>query len=622
MRKTCIKSYLLSGTLCFLFQFLTFNSRSTTYYVNDASTIGDIYCSALGNNLNNGLSPATPKASLTNLLTSYTGILTSGDIIQVDAGSYSDANVIINNSGISIIGAGPAKTIFDNAGASADANRLFTLTANNIVIQGIYVRGYNRGTGGASAIQISGVTGILLNNVLTDENRPGGGAATIVIDGGSTVTFNGGGSNCNSTASVAGGGVNVEGNGNNVTFNDYSFSNNSKSYQGGSGLYIVGNNTTNVTVNNSIFSENRNTSSQGGGGIFISGANLNLNGSCFSGNSSFQAGGPNYGGAISVGRGASVTINNCSFTNNSVSNSGNGGAISMNTGFAGSGSTSTVNLTSCTFTGNTASSSGYHLYARVGSGNPATMNINECTFSSSTESIRNNNTASINLQNSGTPSFSGTVNIINNTAPVTSASTNCPVLQGSCYGIVLPVELISFRTECREGNTEIHWSTASEHNNDYFILEHATEDALFKTIGIINGQQNSTTQTDYTFTHHSTQSTVNYYRISQTDLDGKTKVLNTQSHLNDCSNNQELFLITFNNNDNSLEILSDHEIRKIEELMIFNTMGQLIFKTNDLPDFTKKKFTIRLNEKITSGVYIVQMKIGFETVSAKIILNR
>lgn len=607
--------------MCLLFQIIAFHSKATTYYVNDASIVGDVYCTNAGNNSNNGLGPSTPKASLTNLLSTYAGSFTGGDVILIDAGTYSDVNLTINTIGLSIIGAGPALSTFDNAGASADANRLFTLTANNITIQGIDVKGYNRGTGGASAIQITGASGVQLNDVLTDENRPGGGAATIVIDGGSTVTFNGGGSNCNSTASVAGGGVNIEGNGNNVVFNDYSFSNNSKSYQGGSGLYIVGNNTTNVTVNNSIFSDNRNTSTQGGGAIFITGANLNISGTCFSGNSSSQAGGPNYGGAISVGRGATISISNCTFSNNLVSISGNGGAISINTSFAGSGSTATVNLTTCSFAGNTASSNGNHLYARVGSGNAAIMNINECTFSSTTESIRNNNTATINLQNSGNPTSSGTINTINTSAPATTASTSCPILQGSCYGVVLPVELISFDAKCSDEKTILTWSTATEHKNDYFTLEHAEEDANFKTIGIINGQQNSTTQTDYTFTHHSTQSKVNYFRLSQTDLDGKIKILNTLSHLNNCSASED-FLIIYDSNNNSIDILCDQEIGKMGELMIFNTMGQLIFKTNDLPDLTKKKFTLHLNEKISSGMYVVQLKIGFETLSSRIIVNR
>lgn len=272
----------LSKLIVFFVMFSSsiFNCFSFTYFVNDASISGDVFCTGAGSNLNNGQSAAFPKASLSSIWTTYgpsgTNVITSGDIIYVDKGTYNDVNLSLNVSGITILGAGPSKTVFDNASASADANRLFDIIANNITIQALYIKGYNRGTGGGSAIQISGATGVVFNNVLSDENHPGGGSATIVIAGASNVTFNSGGSNCNSTSSVAGGGVNVEGNGNTVTFNNYSFSNNSKDFQGGSGLYIVGNNTTNVTVNNSIFADNRNSSGSGGEQFMYLGQTLQL----------------------------------------------------------------------------------------------------------------------------------------------------------------------------------------------------------------------------------------------------------------------------------------------------------------------------------------------------------
>lgn len=596
-------------------------SLSATYYVNDGSTIGDFYCTAIGNNSNNGLSPSTPKATLTNLLTTYSSLLTSGDIIRIDAGTFNDANLVLSIAGISITGAGPAKTIFDNAGASSDANRLFEITANNITIAGIYIIGYNNGTGGASAIQVSSVNGIVFNNVLTDENRPGGGSATIVIDGGSSVTFNGGGSNCNSSGSVAGGGVNVEGNGNNVTFNNYSFSNNSKDFQGGSGLYILGNNTTNVNVTNSIFADNRNTSE--GGAIFISGANLSVSGSCFSNNSTFAGSGPKYGGAVTVGRGATVSFTNCTFTNNSVSNSGNGGAIAINTSLAGSGNTATVNLTTCTFTNNSSSSSGNHIYARVGFGNQAIFNINECTFSATAQAIRNDNTAIINLQNSGNPSRSGTVNTINTIAPTTSAITNYPLLQGSCYGTALPVELIDFSGNCTDSRANLSWSTATEYNNNYFTISRAESDLEFYVIATISGQNTTTVQTDYSFEDYQTLAGINYYRIAQTDFDGNEKILKTISVDNSCSieGNQEINSF-FNAENQSITINYQFDENQTMMAEIYNSMGQLVQRTEVLPLANNRKIEIKLNDAHSTGVYFLKLTNDFVLYSDKFTVNK
>ncbi len=410
--------------------------KAANYYVNDNSTIADVYTSAVGNNGNPG-SASLPFATL-DYAVSTVGLI-AGDTVFIDVGYFyqTDANLNLNVSNIAIIGAGSSLTTFDNDQGSIDANKWANITANDITIQGIKITGYNYGFGGASALNISGAIGIQIIDVLADENKPGGGASSIVVSGGSQVDFLYGGSNCNTALSVAGGGVNVEGNGNLVSFSHYSFSNNSKDWQGGSGLYISGDNTTTVTVISSIFADNRNGSSTGGSAIYLAGSNLFIDSSCFSNNTYSYSGGPAYGGAISVGRGASLALTNCTFSGNSCSSSGKGGAIAINTSFSGSGSASVVNIDTCSFSSNSASSEGNDLYARVGSGNPATFNINECSFSGTALDIREDNTASVNIQNSGTPSATGAgINVINTTSMTAMVATNCPIQVGSCYTIV------------------------------------------------------------------------------------------------------------------------------------------------------------------------------------------
>src|SRR5690606_26011049 len=52
------------------------------YYINDNSTAGDVYTTAVGNNANSGKLPSAPMASLASLLTRYD--LGPGDIVYVD----------------------------------------------------------------------------------------------------------------------------------------------------------------------------------------------------------------------------------------------------------------------------------------------------------------------------------------------------------------------------------------------------------------------------------------------------------------------------------------------------------------------------------------------------------
>lgn len=53
----------------------------------------------------------------------------------------------------------------------------------------------------------------------------------------------------------------------------------------------------------------------------------------------------------------------------------------------------------------------------------------------------------------------------------------------------LPVELIYFKFKAISGPTgvSLEWATASEVNNDYFIVEHSVDGYQFKSIAKIEG---------------------------------------------------------------------------------------------------------------------------------------
>ena len=91
--------------LLFLSFFHVMYAFGANWYVNDNSTTGDIYCSAIGNDANPGTT-ASPKLTLAAAVASAA----SGDIIYVDAGTYTDTEVNFRpSSGTSIftiIGAG------------------------------------------------------------------------------------------------------------------------------------------------------------------------------------------------------------------------------------------------------------------------------------------------------------------------------------------------------------------------------------------------------------------------------------------------------------------------------------------------------------------------------------
>jgi hypothetical protein len=58
-------------------------SRAVNYYVNDNSTVGDVYCGVVGSDANSGMATNLPKLTITNLRASYTlGRVTSSTWIR------------------------------------------------------------------------------------------------------------------------------------------------------------------------------------------------------------------------------------------------------------------------------------------------------------------------------------------------------------------------------------------------------------------------------------------------------------------------------------------------------------------------------------------------------------
>jgi len=88
------------------------------------------------------------------------------------------------------------------------------------------------------------------------------------------------------------------------------------------------------------------------------------------------------------------------------------------------------------------------------------------------------------------------------------------------YSEPLPIELLFF-TAKYNNSVLFNWETASEINNDYFTIETSTDAIYYKSLVNINGAGNSTSLKSYSYIQKNPPIGVNYYRLKQTDFDGK-----------------------------------------------------------------------------------------------------
>lgn len=121
-------------------------------------------------------------------------------------------------------------------------------------------------------------------------------------------------------------------------------------------------------------------------------------------------------------------------------------------------------------------------------------------------------------------------------ATFTSAGGNWVAQMATFFSsaIILPVNLLSFTGNCNNNQIVLNWTTASENNNDYFTIEESENGSDWNAIGTVNSKGNSSIAQQYSFTTTGTADEISYFRLRQTDLDGKFVYFNVIK-VNNCN---------------------------------------------------------------------------------------
>jgi hypothetical protein len=239
----------------FLFMLVSLTMQAqNTYYVNDNSTVGDVYCTAVGNDATNvANNPNKPSASLSDAIAAAA----NGDTIYVDKGVWIGTEVIIDKE-LTIIGAGNANTLFRGHESDSDGGnmRFANITANNVIVKGMTFQWFSPTATGARIFEISGKTGIILENMVIKDNR---GTSTtnspnINISSSSNVTINNLLFSCSGQGADNGGAIYVSSS--TLIINESIFKNSLNSNGNGGAINIIGS-SSNVTINSVTFAENK-----------------------------------------------------------------------------------------------------------------------------------------------------------------------------------------------------------------------------------------------------------------------------------------------------------------------------------------------------------------------------
>jgi hypothetical protein len=174
----------------------------------------------------------------------------------------------------------------------------------------------------------------------------------------------------------------------------------------------------------------------------------------------------------------------------------------------------------------------------------------------------------------------------------------------------LPVTLASFSGLFFDGSTHLNWATSSETNNKGFAVERSLNGENFEEIGFVKGAGNSSRLVNYQFVDANMASPIAYYRLKQTDFDGKFEYSET---------------LTVTADDAQIEVTPNPFVETIS--IAANNQDQLVFA--EIIDITGKVKTsstgmgnLTLDTKdLNQGVYFIRVNHGEKVIVKRIIKN-
>jgi hypothetical protein len=136
----------------------------------------------------------------------------------------------------------------------------------------------------------------------------------------------------------------------------------------------------------------------------------------------------------------------------------------------------------------------------------------------------------------------------------------------------LPIELVSFQAKLENKSTLITWQTASERNNDYFTIERSANGTEWEVLESVKGAGFSNELLSYQTYDPYPLKGISYYRLKQTDYDGKF----TYSTMETISNTAGVMVLP--NPGSGLFFVSGLSERKESEIIVQDITGKEIIK--------------------------------------------
>ncbi|GAB1462224.1 hypothetical protein MASR2M52_01990 [Pedobacter sp.] len=173
------------------------------------------------------------------------------------------------------------------------------------------------------------------------------------------------------------------------------------------------------------------------------------------------------------------------------------------------------------------------------------------------------------------------------------------------YLQVLPITLTSFKASKQSNSVRLNWATTNEKDNSHFNIWRAGADKNFVNIGKVNGSGTTETAKTYSLTDYKPLAGANYYKLSQTDLNGQQVEVGGVQIVQFDLNNTSLTVVQQANPSTVKAILNANKTDKAT-VAIYNVSGNTVYK--NAINLSSGVNEVAAPVSLGKGVYILKVK--------------
>ncbi len=199
---------------------------------------------------------------------------------------------------------------------------------------------------------------------------------------------------------------------------------------------------------------------------------------------------------------------------------------------------------------------------------------------------------------------------------VTNYSTSWTITDSS---VPLPVEMVSFTAELRNGLVEIKWTTESELDNDFFTVQRTSNGESFEEVTEVDGAGTTTQTHRYTAFDQQPLPGKWYYRVRQTDFNGS----HGYSKLVSVEVPESYYRSIYPNPGNGEQVsvaVSPGDIGKDAEVWISDQSGRDVYRSARFV-VASREIQVGLTSRLSSGLYVLSLVLDNEIKRFKLIVR-